>query len=225
MKRTPSKPPTARVKNKVPKSPDRREEAAAFALGYRRVAGVDEAGRGALAGPVVAAAVILPEDADFEWLAMVRDSKLLSKHARETILRLMQEARIEIGVGSASAAVIDNVNILNASKRAMKMALQQLTTPPDYVLTDAVRLQRLSVPQKNIIKGDRICLTISCASIVAKVTRDHLMIELDAKYPEYAFDNHKGYGTSEHLRLLRRHGACKIHRFTFGPVRDLARML
>ena len=205
--------------------PDRKEEEAGFSQGYRRIAGLDEAGRGSLAGPVVAAAVILPRDAEYSWLQFVRDSKLLQEKTRRDILRVMTESGIEVGIGTVSAAVIDEINILNATKKAMKQALRQLPAPPDYVLCDAVKLPRLGIAQKAIIKGDRTCLVISCASIAAKVARDHIMLELDAKYRRYRFRDHKGYGTEEHLKLLKRYGACKIHRFTFAPVRELAKIL
>jgi ribonuclease HII len=211
--------------NKPSEKPNRKEEKALNSKGYHRIAGIDEAGRGALAGPVVAAAVILPENADFKWLAKVRDSKLLNGKTRETILVLMQEYQIEIGVGIVSASVIDNINILNATKKAMLLAVEQFNSPPDYVLIDAVVLPKLRTPQKNIIKGDRTCITISCASVVAKVTRDRIMMELDKEYPEYKFCNHKGYSTSEHIKCLQSFGASKVHRFTFGPVRELARII
>ncbi len=205
--------------------PDRGEEMALFAAGYRRVAGLDEAGRGSLAGPVVAAVVVLPEDADYHWLSMVKDSKQLQENIRENIFALMEDSGLEFGVGIVSSQVIDNINILNATKKAMKQAIQSLKKPPDFLLTDAVPLPRLRIAQKGIVKGDCSCLVISCASVVAKVTRDHIMLKLDARYPKYKFGDHKGYGTSGHLECLQRYGACKIHRMTFSPVRDLARML
>ncbi|MBN1375942.1 MAG: ribonuclease HII [Dehalococcoidia bacterium] len=205
--------------------PNHQEEDALFSSGYRRIAGLDEAGRGALAGPVVAAAVILRENACYDWLELVRDSKLLAFQERENIFEFMNQAGIEIGIGVVSPQIIDEINILNATKKAMKLALAQLANPPDYILTDYVKLPRLKIPQKNITRGDRICLTISCASIAAKVTRDHIMQELDAKYPKYGFANHKGYGTDRHIGSLERYGACKEHRFTFGPVRDLTRLI
>jgi ribonuclease HII len=207
----------------LPNRPDRKEERALYCAGYRRLAGVDEAGRGALAGPVVAAAVILPEGARFKWLALVKDSKLLRAEVREDIFGLMRKCGVSFGVGVVGPSVIDSINILNATKKAMKMAVEQLADPPDYVLTDAVMLPGFSIPQKNIIKGDLTCLIISCASVVAKVTRDNIMLELHAQYPQYGFASHKGYGTSEHLENLQNHGACEAHRLTFGPVRDLKR--
>lgn len=205
--------------------PRRTEEDALMKKGFRRIAGLDEAGRGALAGPVVAAAVILPGQPDFTWLEKVRDSKALTKEARENIYTLMQASGIEIGIGIISAEVIDNINILNATKKAMKLALTQFSSPPDYILTDAVDLPNMSIPQKGIIKGDRDVLIIACASVAAKVTRDRIMMDLDLSYPQYGFCKHKGYGTREHLECLQRYGASSIHRFTFAPVRQLSRLI
>jgi ribonuclease HII len=206
-------------------NPDRSAEQRLFARGYRRVAGLDEAGRGALAGPVVAAAVILPEKITFPWIEDVRDSKLLSARQREALFAVMQQSGIEIGLGIIPPAIIDAVNILNATRQAMQAALEQMAEPPDYVLTDAVCLPRLRTPQQNIIRGDRTCLCIACASIAAKVTRDRIMCEMHAEYPHYGFKAHKGYGTSQHLLMLQAHGACAIHRLTFNPVRALGRLL
>jgi ribonuclease HII len=212
-------------KLKVPDRPDRKEERSLYSAGYRRIAGVDEAGRGALAGPVVAAAVILPEGSRYKWLGLVKDSKLLTEELREALLKKMRKSGVEIGIGIIEHTVIDDINILNATKKAMKMAIEQLSEPPDFVLTDHVPLPRFRIPQKNIVKGDRTCLLISCASIVAKVTRDHIMLELHARYPQYGFANHKGYGTSEHLEGLQNNGASEVHRLTFGPVKELKRLL
>lgn len=214
-----------RSASKLPDRPGRDEENALLSSGYRCIAGVDEAGRGALAGPVVAAAVVLPENADFEWLDMVKDSKLLPQNVRERIVDLMHQSDIEISVGMVSPQIIDNINILNATKRAMQLALAQLAKAPDYILTDYVKIPALRSPQKNIVKGDRICLTISCASIVAKVTRDNIMLQLDAEYPQYKFARHKGYGTREHMERLQLYGACEVHRFTFRPVKELTKLL
>lgn len=212
-------------KIKLPRYPDRREESALFAAGYVRIAGLDEAGRGALAGPVVAAAVVIPPAVRFKWLALVRDSKLLQADVREHILKKMHGAGIQIGVGVVEASIIDEINIFNATKKAMRLAIERLVEPPDHILIDAITLPGLSIPQKSIIKGDRTCLAISCASVVAKVERDHIMLELDARYPQYGFAKHKGYGTSMHLECLHNHGASDVHRLTFGPVKDLRRLL
>ena len=205
--------------------PNHDEESALYREGYRRIAGFDEAGRGALAGPVVAAAVILPQKPDFPWIPMVRDSKLLSGKRRERIFSLMGDSGIEIGIGIVPPQVIDSINILNATKKAMLSALQALHHPPDYLLIDALILPGLRIRQKGIIKGDRTVLSIACASIAAKVTRDHIMLELDVTYPQYGFCNHKGYGTARHIDCLRRHGACRSHRLTFAPVRELSRLI
>ncbi len=205
--------------------PDRREEEQLFSSGYLRVAGIDEAGRGALAGPVVAAAVILRPDASFPWFAYVRDSKLIQEKTREELFSLIMESGVEFGIGLIDHGIIDSVNILNATRRAMKMALSNFSEPPDYVLTDAVYLPDLHAPQRNIIKGDMTCLCIACASIAAKVTRDRIMLDLHAEYPQYGFNHHKGYGTPGHLQSLLEHGACEIHRRSFRPVRELSRLV
>jgi ribonuclease HII len=205
--------------------PNFREEQALLSAGYRRIAGLDEAGRGALAGPVVAAAVVLPAEPDFPWVPMVRDSKLLQAKVRQRIFDAMSECRIEMGVGVVEPDVIDAVNILNATMKAMKLALAELAEPPGYLLIDAVRLRNVPVPQKAIIRGDRTVLSIACASVVAKVTRDRIMLELDERYPGYEFGRHKGYGTRIHLECLRRYGASRIHRMTYSPLRDLARLI
>jgi len=205
--------------------PHLREEQALFSLGYRRIAGLDEAGRGALAGPVVAAAVVLPSELDFPWVPMVRDSKLMQEKVRQRVFDSMNECKIEMGVGVVEPDVIDSVNILNATRKAMKLALAELSEPPGYLLIDAVRLRNMPVPQKAIIRGDRTVLSIACASVVAKVTRDRIMLELDERYPGYEFGRHKGYGTREHLECLRRHGASRIHRMTYSPLRDLTRLI
>lgn len=184
--------------------------------GYRRIAGLDEAGRGPLAGPVVAAAVIWPVHAGSIG---IDDSKRLSEEARERLYHLILERAVGVGVGSADAAEIDALNVLEATRLAMVRALAGLSPPPDYVLTDAVTIPALSIPLRPIIKGDALSLSIAAASIVAKVTRDRLMVEYHDLYPQYNFLSHKGYGTSEHLRLLAQFGPSPIHRLSFGPVR------
>lgn len=205
--------------------PNRDEEELLFSKGYCRIAGLDEAGRGALAGPVVAAATIIPRDADFTWLRHVKDSKLMMENRREEIFRMMVESGIEMSVGIVGAEIIDSINIFNATKRAMRTALEKMCDAPDYILTDAVFIPQIKIPQKKLIKGDRTCLVIACASIVAKVTRDHIMREMDVIYPQYGFSNHKGYGTKHHLECLQCYGASRIHRFTFSPVRALSRLI
>lgn len=197
--------------------------------GYARVAGLDEAGRGALAGPVVAAVVILPpldEDAASDWtrhrvfqtIARANDSKQLSERARERLLEPICALATAYGTGSASRQEIDTLNILRASHLAMHRALEALPVPPDALLLDALVLQDIQIPQQGIIHGDAIALSIAAASILAKVTRDRLMRELDTQFPHYHFSRNKGYGTAEHLRALRRFGASQVHRRTFAPI-------
>ena len=188
--------------------------------GYRLIAGVDEVGRGPLAGPVVAAAVILPLEKHPSWLSKVRDSKQLTASQRESIFGRVLESGMPFGVGSVSHKVIDERGIAPATRMAMRRAIEQLSTRPDYLLIDFMRLPGIRIPQKSVVDGDSLCLSIAVASIVAKVTRDRLMVELDGQFPGYGLAQHKGYGTREHLEALLRLGPCPIHRKTFEPVRD-----
>ncbi|MCC6139110.1 MAG: ribonuclease HII [Nitrospira sp.] len=183
--------------------------------GYRRIAGVDEAGRGPLAGPVVSAAVILPVRCR---LAGADDSKQLSASERERLYAEIMDRAVCVGVGSSTAEEIDRINILEATKLAMRRALAALSPAPDYLLIDAVRLTGVDMPVRPIIKGDALSLSIAAASIVAKVTRDRLMAQFHAVYPQYNFLAHKGYGTEDHLVRLAEHGPSPIHRRTFAPV-------
>ena len=202
------------------------EEMALLRQGYCFIAGVDEAGRGCLAGPVVAAAVILPcrlESDQAELLSRfegVRDSKQMTLAARERLFKVIQQEATSIGVGIGSPAYIDAHNILQATKYAMKLALQQLTPQPEALLLDALRLRDVPLPQRDLIKGDARCLSIAAASVIAKVTRDHLMLELHEQYPDYGFAQHKGYGTKAHLQALQLHGVTPHHRMSFAPVRE-----
>jgi ribonuclease HII len=198
--------------------PTQEFERVARCCGYRRIAGIDEAGRGPLAGPVVAAAVILPIRC--QGLG-INDSKQLSAKDREQMYATILEQAVAVGIGSADVAEIDRLNILTATRLAMRRAIAQLAPPPDYVLIDAVVLPGLQVPARPIIKGDSLSISIAAASIVAKVTRDRLMANYHEAFPEYGFLSHKGYGTAEHLARLARHGPCSIHRRTFSPVHDL----
>ncbi len=181
------------------------------------IAGVDEAGRGCLAGPVVAAAVVLPEDAE---LPGVTDSKLLSASRRRELLRLVEEQAVAIGIGEAGPGEIDEINILQATLRAMVRAVEALSPEPDLLLIDGRQKIPHALPQRCLVKGDRICLSISAASIVAKVHRDDLMEAYHRRYPVYNFAAHKGYGTAEHRRAIARFGACPIHRRSFRGVRE-----
>jgi ribonuclease HII len=195
---------------------------ALLSQGYCFIAGLDEAGRGCLAGPVVAAAVILPLEGDYLALfAGVRDSKQLLPQARESLYQVIMQHAVAVSVGVGSVALIDERNILQATKYAMKAAIAQLPIPPQALLLDALTLSGIALPQRSIIKGDASCLSIAAASIIAKVTRDRLMLQLHEQYPAYGFAQHKGYCTEAHLAALREHGVCPIHRRTFAPVRDL----
>ncbi|UCH50700.1 MAG: ribonuclease HII [Chloroflexota bacterium] len=200
------------------------EENGLNAKGYRLIAGVDEAGRGALAGPVVAAAVILPQSPDFPWLKSVRDSKETPPARRELLFDLIKQEAIAVSVGIIAPQTIDVVGILNATKIAMCHAVEQLDCPPDFLLIDFLRLPQLRISQKPIVHGDKICLSIACASIIAKVTRDRIMVELDQIHPGYDLANHKGYGTRHHVSCLHQHGPSPIHRRSFAPVREAARL-
>ncbi len=192
-------------------------EAEARRRGYRRIAGLDEAGRGPLAGPVVAAAVILPFRCRISGL---NDSKQITASERERLCKEILLRAVGVGVGMASGREIDALNILEATRLAMARAVATLDPPPDFLLIDAVTLPLVKLPQRPIIKGDGLSLSIAAASIVAKVTRDRLMADFHRVYPQYNFLAHKGYGTSEHLRLLVKHGPCEIHRRSFRPVQD-----
>lgn len=198
--------------------PTQEFERVARLCGYRRIAGIDEAGRGPLAGPVVAAAVILPTRCR---LLGIDDSKQLPAKDREQVYTAILERAVGVGVGSADVAEIDRLNILEATRLAMRRAVDQLAPPPDYVLIDAVVLPGFKVPTRPIIKGDSLSVSIAAASIIAKVTRDRLMARYHELFPEYGFLSHKGYGTAEHLERLARHGPCSIHRRTFAPVQEV----
>ena len=206
-----------------PRSPKYRpsfaEEQALDRQGCRLIAGIDEVGRGPLAGPVMAAAVILPLDLDTEWLHLVNDSKQLTAETREQLFPWIYEAAIAVGIGEVSSEAIDEHGIARATKMAMTKAIANCVTKPDALLIDFVRLPEINLPQRCIPKGDCRSISIACASIVAKVTRDRLMIELDKMYPGYGFAAHKGYATKKHLESIERLGACPIHRKCFSPFR------
>ena len=192
--------------------------------GVARVAGVDEAGRGPLAGPVVAAAAILPP----RWaetglpaeLAGLNDSKQLTETQREKFFAFLTAcAEIEFGIAEVSAAVIDEINILQATHRAMNAALAKLNPLPLHALVDGRPVKSLRVPQTAIVKGDARSYSIAAASVLAKVTRDRLMRQFHAQFPEYGFAEHKGYGTAKHLAAIEKFGACPIHRKSFAPLK------
>jgi len=183
--------------------------------GFQSVAGIDEAGRGPLAGPVVAAAVVLPPDIE---LPGVRDSKQLKPAQREACCRTILSRALDVGIGLVEAPEIDRTNILQASLLAMVMAIEKLQNPPDYLLIDGPYKLPLPFAQEGIRKGDQRCLCIAAASIVAKVHRDSIMCYYHELYPAYGFDRHKGYGTAQHLEALSRHGPCPLHRMNFRQV-------
>lgn len=184
--------------------------------GFRRVAGIDEVGRGCLAGPVVAAAVILPEH---HRIRGIRDSKVIPRRRRELLYDQILDRAEGVGVGCVEVEVIDRINILQATKLAMREALARLPAVPDHLLIDALRLREVELPQRPIIDGDAISASIAAASIVAKVTRDRICDEFDARYPGYGFARNKGYGTRRHFDALLADGPCSWHRRSFAPVR------
>ncbi len=184
--------------------------------GINLIAGVDEVGRGPLVGPVVTACVILPEKFDLEGLT---DSKKLSEKKREILYKEIEEQALGIGIGIVDNEEIDKINILNATKKAMKMAINNCNVRPEHVLIDAVKLD-IDIPTTSIIKGDLKSITISAASVIAKVTRDHMLYELDKKYPMYDFKHNKGYPTKKHIEAIMEYGIIKEHRKSFSPVKE-----
>ncbi len=190
-------------------------EKKAWKNGRARIAGIDEAGRGPLAGPVVAASVILPPDASIQG---VNDSKQLSPAKRNTLYQLIYAEAVSVGVGIVDAAEIDRINILQASLLSMAMATDNLRPQPDWLLVDGRFSIPFHLPQQPIPKGDTLSISIAAASIVAKVTRDRLMVQYDLDYPQYGFSRHKGYPTRAHREAIRRHGCCPIHRRSFKGV-------
>ncbi len=195
-----------------------RYEREAAARGYSAIAGIDEAGRGPLAGPVSVAAVILPESL---LLPKLNDSKKLSGKVRDELYdEIMAKARAVKQV-FISSQEIDRINILQATMAGMCQAVNELTVKADFALIDAVKLKQLELPQLSLIKGDAKSASIAAASIIAKVSRDRLMDEYDKQYPQYGFSGHKGYGTAEHIAAIRKYGPCPIHRLTFEPIRSI----
>ncbi len=193
-------------------------EKQAYQAGYHYIAGLDEVGRGPIAGPVVAAAVILPPGF---LLAGVNDSKQLGAGKREKLAQKIKKQALAWSVASIYPAYLDRVNILNATRQAMSLAVKHLTPQPDYLLIDALELKDIPIPQRAIIKGDRISISIACASIIAKVERDESMQAMDLVFPGYNFSRHKGYATREHLEHLFAQGPCPLHRVSFEPVKSL----
>lgn len=181
--------------------------------GFNLICGIDEAGRGPLAGPVVVASVILPQDSMIEG---VNDSKKVSEKKREKLYDQILEEAISYGIGIIGQDEIDEINILNATKKGLTISLQELTVRPDLIVVDALtHIDTKGIPYESIIKGDAKCYSIAAASIIAKVTRDRIMREWDKIYPEYGFVQHKGYGTAKHITAIRKYGLCPIHRRSF----------
>jgi len=199
--------------------PDLSFEQGAWAQGFQLVAGLDEAGRGAWAGPVAAAAVIFPpyEPELVQRLNGVRDSKKLSARQREALFPLIQREAISVGLGMVGPEEIAKVGIAAATRQAMVKAVQSLVPQPSFLLIDYVRLPQVNLPQKSIPKGDARCLSIAAASILAKVSRDRLMVEMAQSYPDYGFEGHKGYGTRAHRIALERCGISPVHRYSWTP--------
>lgn len=190
-----------------------------WSSGYKYVAGCDEAGRGPLFGPVVAAAVILPKDFVLEGL---NDSKKLTEKKREKYYPIIMEKALAVGISIVSSKEIDEINIYEASRQAMLRAIDDMKLKPDYIITDAMPLDGFtSIPHESIIKGDAKSITIAAASVIAKVTRDHIMYEEDKKHPEYLFSKHKGYPTKKHIELLNKYGIIDGYRLTYGPVNKI----
>ncbi len=191
---------------------DLRIERELWNRGLRYIAGVDEAGRGPLAGPVVAAAVVFPHYVEIKG---IDDSKKLSERTREELFKVILDSAVSIGVGIVDHIVIDEVNILNATFRAMHTAIARLDCEPEHLLVDGPYFAGANIPYTTIVDGDTISVSVAAASIVAKVTRDRLMRQYDREYPQYGFAHHKGYGTREHIDAIRKFGLCTIHRRSF----------
>lgn len=193
-----------------------------FSRGKRLICGIDEAGRGPLAGPVVSSAVVFPafrHDLDFHEWEGLNDSKKLTAKKREGFYnRLLGRPDVHIGIGIISEEIIDKINILKATQLSMRRAVSNLDIKPDCLLIDGMALPDVRIPQKKIIDGDTLSLSIAAASIIAKVTRDNIMRQYHEKYPQYGFDRHKGYGTREHMKRIKEYGPCKIHRRSFYPI-------
>jgi ribonuclease HII len=197
--------------------PSSRFEQEAACLGACRIAGVDEAGRGPLAGPVVAAAVVL---SSYDAIPEINDSKLLSPAARESLYRQIRENTVAIGVASVSHTVIDEINILQATRVAMSRAVSEIAPLPDYLLIDGPISLDLEILQRAVISGDRLSVSVAAAGIIAKVTRDRIMMELHETFPQYGFDRHKGYATREHREAIAKFGPCPVHRRFFQGVKE-----
>lgn len=205
----------------IPKRPTLDYERDLWTHGYSRIAGVDEVGRGPLAGPVVAAAVVLTPADEHRWSGVFTDSKQMTALQRETAFDALMTAGVASALGSCGPDEIDAIGIAAATKLAMVRAIEGLEPGADHLLIDALRLETVALPQTSLIKGDAISLSIAAASVIAKVTRDRLMSGVfEERFPGYGFASHKGYGTAVHMEALRQNGPCEIHRNSFRPVRE-----
>jgi ribonuclease HII len=204
-------------------TPNLKEERALFKKGCRYIAGIDEAGRGPLAGPVVSATVVFERKNIDKWLRFnIKDSKKLSEKQRKRLFKIIKEEAVEIKSSRVSEKVIDKINIRQATLLAMRRAFLRLKTPIDFVLIDGKdTLKKLPVNQKAIVSGDGKSVIIAAASVIAKETRDDIMRRYAKKYPEYGFERHKGYGTKLHRKMIKKYGPCKIHRKSFRPIKDI----
>ena len=201
--------------------PNLNVETGIWNAGYRLIAGIDEVGRGTLAGPVVSSAVVLDPLTANMWQGLVNDSKQMTKKARNGIYNKMVCESVQYGVGSSSSSEIDNLGIAPATRLSMIRAVQALEPQPEFLLIDSENLENFKIPQQSLVKGDTLSLSIAAASIIAKVTRDQIMTDIfDAKFPNYGFAKHKGYGTRLHVDALKTFGPCEIHRRSFRPIRE-----
>ncbi len=209
--------------NHLPDKPTIEYEQQLWEEGFRAVAGLDEAGRGAWAGPVHAAAVVLPNDKRIcELLWGVRDSKRMTARQRQRWQDCIKSASVAWAIASASNEEIDALGILPATCLAMQRAIDEITNPPSYLLIDYIRISDCSCPQLSIAKGDCLSLSIAAASVLAKTNRDAYMLQMHADYPHYGFDRHKGYGTALHQQALKEHGPCLLHRMSFRPLKNFS---
>ncbi|MEW6609951.1 MAG: ribonuclease HII [bacterium] len=195
-------------------------EEEASSLGYELIGGIDEVGRGPLAGPVVAAVAILPKEIKIPG---INDSKKLSPKQRERLFKTISDVVIDWGIGIVNEEIIDEINILRATHLAMKKAIDSLKSKPHFLLVDGLKIPSIDIPQKPIIRGDQLSISIQSASILAKVIRDRMMIEYDKEFPQYGFAKHKGYGTSLHIESIKKYGICPIHRKSFEPIKSMCK--
>lgn len=196
------------------------EEQKLWNSGYKFIAGLDEVGRGTIAGPVVTGIVVLPESLSGEWVSHINDSKRMTPKRRQYVLGHLQDSAIALQTGISSVEEVDQLGIVEAVQLAMKRSVCSIQITPQFLLMDAFELNGIDIPQKAIVKGDTLSMSIAAASILAKETRDSLMVGLHEKFPQYGFDSHKGYGTKKHIEALKLYGPCPLHRKTFRPVSE-----